>query len=109
MTSFGSLLRSHRQRAKLSLPTLGRRVSLDFSYLSRLERGQRKPPLRAAILALATALDLTGEETDTLLVAGGQLPQALAQLGPWTPLSASSRPSSPISLSPPPTASGSGK
>ena len=82
MTSFGSLLRSHRQRAKLSLPALGRRVSLDFSYLSRLERGQREPPRRATILALATALDLTGEETDTLLVAGGQLPQALAQLGP---------------------------
>ena len=82
VTSFGSLLRSHRQRAQLSLPALGRRVSLDFSYLSRLERGQREPPRRAAILALATALDLTGEETDTLLVAGGQLPQALAQLGP---------------------------
>ena len=82
MTSFGSRLRSHRQRAGLSLPTLGRQVQLDFSYLSRLERGQREPPRRAAILALATALELTGEETDALLVAGGQLPQALAQLGP---------------------------
>ncbi len=82
MTSFGSLLRSHRQRAQLSLPALGRQVRLDFSYLSRLERGQREPPRRAAILALATALELTGEETDTLLVAGGQLPQALTQLGP---------------------------
>ena len=57
-------------------------MSLDFSYLSRLERGQREPPRRATILTLATALGLTGEETDTLLVAGGQLPQALAQLGP---------------------------
>ena len=82
MTSFGSRLRAHRQRAGLSLPVLGRRVKLDFSYLSRLERGQREPPRRANILALATALDLTGEETDMLLVAGGQLPQALAQLGP---------------------------
>lgn len=82
MTSFGSLLRAHRQRARLSLPALGRRVQFDFSYLSRLERGQRDPPRRATILALATALDLTGEETDSLLVAGGQLPQALAQLGP---------------------------
>ena len=82
MTSFGSLLRAHRQRARLSLPALGRRVRLDFSYLSRLERGQREPPRRAAILTLATALDLTSDETDVLLVAGGQLPQALAQLGP---------------------------
>ena len=81
MTSFGSLLRAHRQRARLSLPALGRRVRLDFSYLSRLERSQREPPRRDTILALATALDLTGEETDMLLVAGGQLPQALAQLG----------------------------
>ncbi len=82
MTSFGPLLRAHRQRARLSLPALGRQVKLDFSYLSRLERGQREPPRRATILALATALDLTGAETDVLLVAGGQLPQALAQLGP---------------------------
>ncbi len=82
MTSFGSLLRAHRQHARLSLPALGRRVQLDFSYLSRLERGQRDPPRRGTILALATALDLTGEEIDVLLVAGGQLPQALAQLGP---------------------------
>ena len=82
MASFGSLLRAHRQRARLSLSALGRRVRLDFSYLSRLERGQREPPRRATILALATALDLTGEETDVLLVAGGQLPQALSQLGP---------------------------
>ena len=82
MTSFGSLLRSHRQRAQLSLPALGQQVSLDFSYLSRLERGQREPPRRAAILDLATALDLKGEETDMLLVAADQLPQALAQLGP---------------------------
>ena len=82
MTSFGPLLRSHRQRARLSLPALGRQVRLDFSYLSRLERGQREPPRRAAILALATALELTSEETDVLLVAGGQLPQALTQLGP---------------------------
>ena len=85
MTSFGSLLRAHRQRAKLSLPALGRQVKLDFSYLSRLERGQREPPRRATILALATALDLTGAECDALLVAGGQLPQALAQLGPLDP------------------------
>ena len=85
MTSFGSLLRAHRQRAKLSLPALGQRVKLDFSYLSRLERGQREPPRRATILALATALDLTGDETDALLVAGGQLPQALAQIGPLDP------------------------
>ena len=82
MTSFGSLLRAHRQRAGLSLLALGRRVKLDFSYLSRLERGQREPPRRGIILALAKALGLTGEETDVLLVAGGQLPQALSQLGP---------------------------
>ena len=82
MTSFGPLLRAHRQRARLSLPALGRQVKLDFSYLSRLERGQREPPRRDTILALATALELTGAETDVLLVAGGQLPQALAQIGP---------------------------
>lgn len=82
MLSFGSLLRSHRQQAQLSLSALGKQVNLDFSYLSRLERGKRSPPGRATILDLATVLELTRTETDILLVAAGQIPDALMKIGP---------------------------
>ncbi len=82
MKSFGALLRHHRTGVALSLPTLGRSVGLDFSYLSRLERGQRAPPQRPVVVSLAVALGLSAEETDGLLVAAGHLPAALATLGP---------------------------
>jgi transcriptional regulator with XRE-family HTH domain len=41
---FGGLVRKHRQRLKLSLSELARRIEMDQGLLSKIERGKRPPP-----------------------------------------------------------------
>lgn len=68
----GSLLREHRLRRGLSQAQLAERVtstldiSLSSSYVSRLESGDRYPPPREIVSAIAAALDLTMCETFVL-------------------------------------------
>ncbi|MBI2322277.1 MAG: helix-turn-helix transcriptional regulator [Chloroflexi bacterium] len=81
-TGFGVMLRAFRQHAGRSQSALARHVGVDASYINRLESGEREPPRRALIEALAAALELRPEDRDRLLVAAGQLPGALARLGP---------------------------
>lgn len=79
---FSALLRAFRQQAGRSQSALARLVGVDASYINRLESGEREPPRRSLIEALAMALELRPEDRDRLLVAAGQLPGALARLGP---------------------------
>lgn len=79
--SFGALLRRFRLRAGLSQNALAKRGGLDASAINRLERGERGQTRRAAVEALASALDLTPTERDELLAAGGHLPESLLRLG----------------------------
>ncbi len=83
--SFGSLLQQWRARAGQSGNALARAAGIDPSYLSRLEHGEREPPGRALVLALAGSLSLSPGDTDVLLVAAGHLPVALHLLGALDP------------------------
>lgn len=90
MKSFDELLREARARAGISGNALARAVteaglSLDPSYLNRIERGEREPPRRELVEALAAALRLAPAERDDLLVAAGHLPAAMARVGPLDP------------------------
>ena len=55
--AFGKSLRSSRRSARLSQEALALAAKLDRSYISLLERGQRKPSLEC-VLVLAKALNV---------------------------------------------------
>ena len=71
---FRSLLEAYRIEANLSKNELARLAGIDGSYLSRVERGIYPPPRRDKILAIASALGLTQEEKDALLLSAEYAP-----------------------------------
>ncbi len=64
MTSFGQVLRRYRQQRQLSLRNLQNRIQFDYSYISQVERGTRRPTLQFA-QACEDALDTGGILVDT--------------------------------------------
>ncbi len=80
---FSALLRQFRDRSGLSCNELARAVSIDPSYISRLERGEREPPRRPVVERLTAALRLNLEDQDRLLVTAGYAPASIAVLGRW--------------------------
>lgn len=78
---FGVVLRRYRLRAALSQNALAKAVSINASYVNRLESGERGDPTREVALALARALGLAPEETDRLLFSAGYVPPSLQKLG----------------------------
>ncbi len=56
-TPFGKALSLARRKAMLTQEKLAQKAQLDRTYISLLERGQRKPSLECVML-LATALDI---------------------------------------------------
>lgn len=83
VSTFSHLLREFRERRQLSCNELARAVQVDPSYISRLERGEREPPRRVVVEAIAYALQINREDEDRLLVSAGYTPAALAELGCW--------------------------
>jgi transcriptional regulator with XRE-family HTH domain len=55
---FGNELRELRRYRKLTQRELAERVGIDFSYISKLERGRNQPPSTETINALARVLDV---------------------------------------------------
>jgi transcriptional regulator with XRE-family HTH domain len=78
--SFGALLRSYRERARLSQSALARQAGLDASFVNRVESGQRGAE-REPVEALIGALQLPSEEADRLLAAAGHLPALFVRVG----------------------------
>lgn len=78
---FGEVLRRLREQAGLSGHALARRVSVDPSYVNRLERGQREAPRESMVAAIAAALALDAAAADRLFLGAGYLPPSLAALG----------------------------
>src|SRR5262245_60923850 len=72
---FGSLLARYRTRRGWSCNELARRVGVDPSYVSRLERGDRYPARREIVEQLAAALGLDTGERDRLLLVAGYAPE----------------------------------
>lgn len=70
MNDFGNLLKTYRERAKLSQSKLAEIADFDHSYLSRLESGKRNPT-RAAVERLAKELELEGEDYVRFLALAG--------------------------------------
>jgi UTP--glucose-1-phosphate uridylyltransferase len=70
---FGRLLRDARKAKGLSQRALAQHVSLDPSYINRLEAGERRPS-QDAVLNLAEALGICDEFLDTWLIEAGFAP-----------------------------------
>lgn len=64
----GALLRTARKRLKLSLQAVAASVGMSPSYLSRIERGERRPPAPEVLRRLAPVLQL---DTNVVLEAAG--------------------------------------
>ena len=81
---FPQRLRALRREARLSQRGLAERVSVDFTYLSKIENGRVEPPSEtvlkniAAVLAEALELDTT-ELSDELITLAGNIPSDLAE------------------------------
>mgnify|MGYP000008086834 CR=1 FL=1 len=67
-SEFGKKVRRARQDQDVSLRELSRRVGIDYSHLSRIERGKRPPPELEVVIAIAKELDIG--RSNLLKVAG---------------------------------------
>jgi transcriptional regulator with XRE-family HTH domain len=72
MNRFSELLLIARKRAKLSQLELAKKVDVDDSYISRMERGVFSPPSREVAVRLADALGINEKDARLafLLAAG---------------------------------------
>lgn len=76
---FAILLRQYREAAGMSANTLARRVCIDPSYITRMERGERDPARRPIVQDICHVLGLKGETADSLLAAAGYVPDIMAE------------------------------
>ncbi|MCE5328178.1 MAG: helix-turn-helix domain-containing protein [Planctomycetaceae bacterium] len=65
------------KQAHLSVRALAKRVGVEPSYLSKIERGLQPPPSEATIARLAAAL---GEDADVLLAMAGKVSTDLQEV-----------------------------
>lgn len=77
---FPHLISFFRKRAKLTQDELGQASKLHFTDISKLERGERKPPKLEHTLLMIRALNLSTAEAKELLEAGGYPPLALNKI-----------------------------
>jgi transcriptional regulator with XRE-family HTH domain len=76
MQTFQELLAAHRKSLGISQSELARRAEVSPSYINRLERGDREPPSREVVLAIAEGLQLDPVERDRLLLSSGYAREA---------------------------------
>lgn len=74
LMEFGALLRQYRLKSGVTLKKLTEVVSIDNTYLSKIENNLRSPPKRNIIIEIAKALDLNPVETDKLLLSASFAP-----------------------------------
>ncbi len=74
-----TLLQQHRERLGLTKTQLARRAGISLSFITYLERGQRRPS-QAMLARLMQALDLTSSEKEALLRAAGYQPELTPRL-----------------------------
>jgi len=69
--SFGQLLLKYRHRLSLSQQEVAKMVGIYASDLSKIERGDRKPPRAEVVLRLLDALQLSHTERRKFVIAAG--------------------------------------
>ena len=74
--TFGQYLRSERRKAGISQRQLAGQISVDFSYISKLENGRLPPPSARTVVAIAEALSSSREE---FLARVGKIPSDIEE------------------------------
>jgi len=82
MTHFGSHIRQLREELRkkdrsYSLRQVAQRIGVEPAYLSKIERGEVKPPSEETTLRLANELS---EDTDVLLAMAGKVSSELQEI-----------------------------
>lgn len=81
MSNFGSYIRERREAlnadGEYSVRKLAKRIQVQPSFLSKVERGEQSPPSEAKILALAEELE---EDPDVLLAMAGKVSAELREI-----------------------------
>ena len=82
MTHFGEYVRERRERLRredrrYSLRQVARRIGVEPAYLSKIERGDLRPPSEATTVRLAREL---GEDPDVLLAMAGKVSSDLQEI-----------------------------
>lgn len=71
---FGEVLRQHRLRVGKTQQELADAMEVDFTYVSKIEKGKAPPPARDRIDAAARFLKLSEEEEIDLLLLADKVP-----------------------------------
>ena len=80
MRRFSELLKEYRLAKEMTQGELARRVQVDNSYITRLEKGQRIPPYEK-VGRLKEALGLGEDETEKFFVSAGYMPPHMTKGG----------------------------
>jgi transcriptional regulator with XRE-family HTH domain len=76
---FGQRLKELRKDKMMSQRDLASRAGIDFTYLSKIEKGRMPPPSKNTIVKLAEALEA---DADELLVLAKKIPLAIDSVPP---------------------------
>ena len=74
---FGARLRGLRKQVGMTQRELADKISVDFSYLSKIENGAVPPPTEDVISRLAEVLKA---DKDELLILGGRIPSGVSEV-----------------------------
>jgi len=75
--SFGDTIRQARKENGISLRKFAKKINKSATYISKIERGEFKPPAEATITTIAKALGL---DPDELMELAGRVPSDLTEI-----------------------------
>jgi len=75
--TFGQVLREMRRAKGVSQRELAKKVSVDFSYISKLENDRTQPPAADTIVKICNVLDVSPDE---LLTLTGKMPSDIKEM-----------------------------
>ena len=75
--TYGKTIRDIRKTKNMSKPELAKKVSLDFSYISKLENDRIPPPAADTIVKICNVLEVAPDE---LLALTGKMPSDVKEI-----------------------------
>lgn len=80
MLKFGEKIKDVRVSKKISIRTMAKRLGISAGYLSKIERGEEKPPMGDLISEIAKYLEIPEHELFNLAKDAGRVPKELSDV-----------------------------